>query len=45
MAGRTGGHRVKVMNLKVMKIVPEENLLVISGAIPGPKNAYIILEK
>lgn len=45
MAGRTGGHRVKVMNLKVMKIVPEENLLVISGAIPGSKNAYIILEK
>lgn len=45
MAGRTGGHRVKIANLQVLKIVPEENLLVVSGAIPGPKNAYIILEK
>jgi len=45
MAGRTGGHRVKVVNLKVMKIIPEENLLVVSGAVPGSKNAYIILEK
>lgn len=45
MAGRTGGHRVKVMNLKVLKILPEKNLMVVSGAIPGSKNAYIILEK
>ena len=45
MAGRTGGNRVKITNLKIMKIVPQENLLVLSGAIPGSKNAYIILEK
>lgn len=45
MAGRTGAHRVKMMNLKVMKIVPEKKLLMLSGAIPGAKNAYIILEK
>ena len=45
MAGRTGGQRVKVANLKVLKIVPEDNLIVINGAIPGPPNAYIILEK
>lgn len=45
MAGRTGGQRVKVANLKVLKIVPEDNLIVINGAIPGPQNAYIILEK
>ena len=45
MAGRTGGNRVKITNLKIMKIVPQENLLVLSGATPGSKNAYIILEK
>jgi large subunit ribosomal protein L3 len=45
MAGRTGGDRVKITNLKVMKLIPEKNLLVISGSIPGAKNGYIILEK
>ena len=45
MAGRTGGQRVKVANLKVLKIFPEKNLIVINGAIPGPSNAHIILEK
>ena len=45
MAGRTGGQRVKVANLKVLKIVPEQNLIVIKGAVPGPQNAYITLEK
>ena len=45
MAGRTGGDRIKVINLKVMKIVPEKNLIVVSGAIPGPKNSTVILEK
>lgn len=45
MAGRTGGQRVKVANLKVLKIFPEQNLIVINGAIPGPYNAHIILEK
>lgn len=45
MAGRMGGGRVKVANLKVLKIVPEQNLIVLNGAIPGPNNAYITLEK
>ncbi len=45
MAGRTGGDRVKVLNLRVMKIVPEKNLIVVSGAIPGSTNSYVILEK
>jgi large subunit ribosomal protein L3 len=45
MAGRTGGDRVKVLNLQVMKIVPEENLIVVSGSIPGAKNSTVILEK
>ena len=45
MAGRMGGDRVKILNLRVLKIVPEQNLVVISGSIPGPKNSIIILEK
>ena len=45
MAGRTGGDRVKVINLKVMKIYPEKNLVLVSGSVPGAKNSYVILEK
>jgi large subunit ribosomal protein L3 len=45
MAGRTGGHRVKAISLKVIKIIPEKNLLVVGGSVPGPKNSYVILEK
>lgn len=45
MAGRTGGDKVKVLNLKVVKIYPEKNLILISGSIPGAKNSYVILEK
>jgi large subunit ribosomal protein L3 len=45
MGGRMGGDRVKVVNLQVMKIVPEKNLIVVSGSIPGPKNSTVILEK
>jgi large subunit ribosomal protein L3 len=45
MAGQTGGDRVKVTNLKVMKIYPEKNLVLISGSIPGSKNSTVILEK
>lgn len=45
MAGRTGGDRVKVLNLRVMKVVPEEGLIVVSGSIPGAKNSTVVLEK
>ena len=45
MAGRMGGEKVKVQNLRVLKVVPEKNLLVVKGAIPGHKNAYITIEK
>ncbi len=45
MAGRMGGDRVKMINLKVMKIVPEKNLLVVKGAVPGPNNSYVIVER
>jgi large subunit ribosomal protein L3 len=45
MAGRTGGDRVKVKNLEVLKVFPDENLILIKGAIPGHKGAYVIIEK
>jgi len=45
MAGRMGGERVKVQNLRVLKIVPEKNLIVVKGCVPGHKNAYVIIEK
>ena len=45
MAGRTGGKRVKVTNLEVLKVFPEENLIVVKGAIPGHKGSYVIIEK
>lgn len=45
MAGRTGGNRVKVQNLRVMKLMPEQNLIVVSGCVPGANNSIVILEK
>jgi large subunit ribosomal protein L3 len=45
MAGRMGHHRVKTINLKIMKIVPDKNLVFISGAVPGAVNSYVVLEK
>ncbi len=45
MAGRMGGTQVKIKNLKVVKILPEKDLLLLSGAVPGHKGSFIILEK
>ncbi len=45
MAGRTGGDRVKVTNLQVMKIIPEKNVIVVKGAVPGPNNSLVKLER
>lgn len=45
MAGRMGGDRVTVLNLEVMKVVPEQNLIVVSGSVPGAKNSIVVLEK
>jgi large subunit ribosomal protein L3 len=44
MAGRTGGDRVKVQNLQILKVYPEKNLVVVSGSVPGAKNSYVIIE-
>ncbi|RYU93932.1 50S ribosomal protein L3 [Emticicia agri] len=45
MAGRMGNTRTTVQNLKVLKVLTEQNLIVISGSIPGAKNSYITLHK
>ncbi|MFK7969738.1 MAG: 50S ribosomal protein L3 [Bacteroidia bacterium] len=45
MAGRMGGERVTVQNLRVLKVIPEKNLLVISGAVPGPKGSFVYVVK
>ena len=45
MGGRMGNDRVKVQNLKVMRVVAEKNLILVSGSIPGAKNAFVVLEK
>jgi len=45
MAGRMGGKRVKTMNLQVVKVIAEENLIVLKGSVPGHKGAYVIVEK
>lgn len=45
MAGRMGGKNVTVQNLNVLKVDAEQNLLIVKGAIPGPKNSYVIVRK
>ncbi|MCU0449874.1 MAG: 50S ribosomal protein L3 [Bernardetiaceae bacterium] len=45
MAGRMGNARVKIQNLEVLKVMPEANLLVITGSIPGAKDSFVLIEK
>jgi large subunit ribosomal protein L3 len=45
LGGRMGHVRVKLTNLKVVKIMPEQNLIILSGSVPGAKNSTVILQK
>ena len=45
MAGRTGGDRVTMQNLQVIKIMPEHNLLLVKGSVPGCKGSIVLIEK
>ncbi len=45
MGGQMGGDRVTVQNLKVLKVIPEHNLLLVKGSIPGAKGSIVIIEK
>ena len=44
MAGHTGNDRVTVFNLEVIKVMPENNLIVVKGSVPGAKGSYVIVE-
>ena len=45
LGGRMGNDRIKVMNLQVVRIMPEQNLIVVTGSVPGPINSTVILQK
>ena len=45
MGGQTGNKKIKILNLRVMKIVPENNLLLLKGSVPGSNGSYLIIEK
>jgi len=45
MAGRMGNERVKTKNLKIVKLLPEMNLILIQGSVPGHKGSFVIIEK
>jgi len=45
MAGRTGGDRVKMINLEVVKILADKNVILVKGAVPGTKGSYVVIEK
>ncbi|MEJ7647188.1 MAG: 50S ribosomal protein L3 [Chryseolinea sp.] len=45
LAGRMGTDRVKLTNLKVVKIMADQNIIVVSGSVPGAKNSTVILQK
>jgi large subunit ribosomal protein L3 len=45
MAGRTGGQKTKMINLQIVKLVPEKNLVVVKGSVPGPNGSYVIIER
>jgi len=45
LAGRMGGDQVKILNLRVIKVIPENNLVLVKGSIPGCKGSYVIVEE
>jgi large subunit ribosomal protein L3 len=45
MAGRTGGSKVMSMDLKVVKLMADNNILIVKGSVPGPKGGYVIITK
>jgi large subunit ribosomal protein L3 len=45
MAGHMGTDRVTVQNLVVLKVIPEYNLIMVKGSIPGAKNSIVVINK
>ena len=44
MAGRDGGKRVKILNLKIVKILADQNLMLVKGSVPGANGSYVVIE-
>jgi len=45
MGGQDGNRRVKTMNLEIVRVFPEKNLVLVKGALPGPKGSTVIIQK
>jgi large subunit ribosomal protein L3 len=45
MGGRTGGQLVMAISLRVMKIIHDDNVLIVKGSVPGPNGGYVIITK
>ena len=45
MAGRMGGKTIKTLNLRVVKIISDQNILMLKGSVPGSNGSYVIIEK
>jgi large subunit ribosomal protein L3 len=45
MAGRMGGNQVMAMDMKVVRVMPESNIVIVKGSVPGPKGGYVIISK
>jgi large subunit ribosomal protein L3 len=45
MGGRTGGDKVMAISMRVLKLMPEDNILIVKGSVPGPKGGYVIITK
>ncbi len=45
MAGQTGNRKTKSISMRIMKIMPEDNILIVKGSVPGPKGGYVIILK
>lgn len=45
MGGRTGGDQVTLQNLQILKVIPEHNLILIKGSVPGAKGSIVIINK
>lgn len=45
MGGRTGGNKVSVRNLEIIQVIPEHNLIIIKGSVPGARNSYLEIIK
>jgi large subunit ribosomal protein L3 len=45
MAGRMGGDKITVQNIEILKVIPENNLVIVKGSVPGANGSYLILLK